>query len=187
MLHACFYTICLVFRYTSWHFYAFFGTNLLTRCHSAVPCFLLFLCFREVTQEIFSELDETKAEHPEIYRASREPKKRQNRARGWPHHQGARPRARPSRPMVRATWSTSDAAPSPIKTPQRENPKYLINLPETYHDPPPSSTRDREGPEALLGTLPERGIAIGGLLHRHACLRRDEWVVYLGLWVHSSS
>jgi hypothetical protein len=26
-----------------------------------VPCFLLFLCFRKVTQEIFSKLDETKA------------------------------------------------------------------------------------------------------------------------------
>jgi hypothetical protein len=31
-----------------------------------VPCFLLFLCFRKVTQEIFSELDETKAKHPDI-------------------------------------------------------------------------------------------------------------------------
>jgi hypothetical protein len=27
------------------------------------------LCFRKVTQEIFSELDETKAEYPEIYRS----------------------------------------------------------------------------------------------------------------------
>jgi hypothetical protein len=35
MLHACFYTIFLVFRYTSWRFYAISGTNLLTRCHSA--------------------------------------------------------------------------------------------------------------------------------------------------------
>jgi hypothetical protein len=34
-----------------------------------VPCFLLFLCFRKVTQEIFSELDETKAKHPEIYQS----------------------------------------------------------------------------------------------------------------------
>jgi hypothetical protein len=34
-----------------------------------VPYFLLFLCFRKVTQEIFLELDETKAEHPEIYRS----------------------------------------------------------------------------------------------------------------------
>jgi hypothetical protein len=34
-----------------------------------VPYFLLFLCFRKVTQEIFSELDETKAEHPDIKRS----------------------------------------------------------------------------------------------------------------------
>jgi hypothetical protein len=34
-----------------------------------VPYFLLFLCFRKVTWEIFSELDKTKAEHPEIYRS----------------------------------------------------------------------------------------------------------------------
>jgi hypothetical protein len=33
-----------------------------------VPYFLLFLCFRKVTQEIFSELDKTKAEHPDIKR-----------------------------------------------------------------------------------------------------------------------
>jgi hypothetical protein len=76
--------------------------------------------------------------------------------------------------MVRATWSTSDAAPSPIKTPRRGKPKHLITFPETHRDPPLSSTRDREGLEALPGTLPERGIATGGLLHRHACLRHDE-------------
>jgi hypothetical protein len=34
-----------------------------------VPYFLLFLCFRKVTQEIFSELDETKARHPDISRS----------------------------------------------------------------------------------------------------------------------
>jgi hypothetical protein len=75
---------------------------------------------------------------------------------------------------VRPPRSTSDAAPSPTKTPRREKPKYTINFPETHRDPPPLSTRDREGPEALPGTLPERGITTGGLLHRHACLRRDE-------------
>jgi hypothetical protein len=58
---------------------------------------------------------------------------------------------------------------------------------ETYCKPPPSSTRVREGPETLPGTLPERGIITEGLLHHHACLRSDAWVVYLGLWVHSSS
>jgi hypothetical protein len=34
-----------------------------------VPCFLLFLCFKKVTREIFSELDETKARHPDISRS----------------------------------------------------------------------------------------------------------------------
>jgi hypothetical protein len=53
-------------------------------------------------------------------------------------------------------------------------PKNPINFPETHRDPPSSSTQDQEGPEALLGTLPERGIATEGLLYRHACLRRDE-------------
>jgi hypothetical protein len=119
--------------------------------------------------------------------ASRIPKTRQSQARGWPHHQGARPGPGPHWPMVWAPWSTSDAAPSSIKTPRQEKPKHPITFLETHRDPPLSSTRDREGPEALPGTLLVRGITIGGLLHRHACLRRDEWVVYLGLWVHSSS
>jgi hypothetical protein len=44
---------------------------------------------------------------------------------------------------------------------------------KTYCKPPSSSTRDREGPEALPDTLPERGITTGGLLHHHACLWSD--------------
>jgi hypothetical protein len=34
-----------------------------------VPYFLLFLCFKNATQEIFSELDETKARLPDISRS----------------------------------------------------------------------------------------------------------------------
>jgi hypothetical protein len=64
MLHACFTLIALCFVYTSWNFYAFYGTNLLTRCYSASSRFLLFLYFKKVTQEIFLELDETKAKPP---------------------------------------------------------------------------------------------------------------------------
>jgi hypothetical protein len=64
MLHAYFTPIALCFVYTSWHFYAFSGTNLLIRCHSARSYFLLFLYFRKVTHEIFLELDKTKAEPP---------------------------------------------------------------------------------------------------------------------------
>jgi hypothetical protein len=47
MLHAYFYTICLVFRYTSWHFYAISGTNLLTRCHSASSLFSAIFVFQK--------------------------------------------------------------------------------------------------------------------------------------------
>jgi hypothetical protein len=139
-----------------------------------VPCFLLFLCFKKVTQEIFSELDETKANHLEIYRTSREPKRRWRGATGRSHNRAARPRPWPRPLCVRPPRSTSDAAPSPIKTPDRKNLRTPMNFPETHRDPPPSSTRDREGPEALPDTLPERGITTGGLLPRHACLRRDE-------------
>jgi hypothetical protein len=51
------------------------------------------------------------------------------------------------------------------------NPRSIFH--ETDCKPAPSSTRDREGPEALPGTLSERGITTGGLLHHHACLRSD--------------
>jgi hypothetical protein len=54
-----------------------------------------------------------------------------------------------------------------------ENLKTRSIFHETYCKPPPSSTPDREGPEALPGTLPERGITAEALLHHHACLRSD--------------
>jgi hypothetical protein len=41
-----------------------------------------------------------------------------------------RPRAGPRPPVVSPTRSTSDAAPSPIKTPRREKPKDPITFPE---------------------------------------------------------
>jgi hypothetical protein len=40
------------------------------------------LCFRKATQEIFSELDETKAEHPEIYRSFQKSKEEMERGHG---------------------------------------------------------------------------------------------------------
>jgi hypothetical protein len=69
MLHACFYTICLVFRYTLWHFYAFSGTSLLTRCHSASSLFSTIFVFQKSYTKNILELDETKAERPNIKRS----------------------------------------------------------------------------------------------------------------------
>jgi hypothetical protein len=97
MLHACFYTICLMFRYTLWHFYAFSGTNLLTSCHSASSLFSAILCFRKVTQEIFSELDETKDSHPDISRSFQRAEEEMEQGHEVASHQGgaAQPLAMP--------------------------------------------------------------------------------------------
>src|SRR6266480_2656587 len=64
MLHACFSPIALSFTTTLWHFHTISNTNLLTRCRSASSLFSAVFGFRKVTQEIFSELDGTKAETP---------------------------------------------------------------------------------------------------------------------------
>jgi hypothetical protein len=138
------------------------------------PVFCCFCVSEKLHRKYSRNWTKQKPNIPIFNEASRRPKRRWRGATGWPHHQGAWPSPWPRRPVVRTPWSTSDAAPSPIKTPRWEKPKHPINFPETHRDPPPSSTRDREGPEALPGILPEREITTGGLLHRHACLRRDE-------------
>jgi hypothetical protein len=152
-----------------------------------VPCFLLFLCFRKATQEIFSELDETKAEPPTFPDMRQSPKMRRRGGRGRPHPRAARPSPGPRHQGVSHPSPPPDAALPPIYSPRWEKPKALSIFLETYCKPPPPSMRDQEGPEALPGTPPERGITTGGLLHHHGRLRSDVCVVYLGLRVHSSS
>jgi hypothetical protein len=127
MLHACLYTICFVFCYTSWRFYVFSKTNLLMRCHSASSLFLLFL--RKATQEIFSELDETKARIPIFPEASRSPKQRQRGARRRPHHPMARATPWPHRAMVWAPSPHFDTALPPIYSPRWENLKSPDQFP----------------------------------------------------------
>jgi hypothetical protein len=139
--------------------------------------FLVFCCFcvsEKLHRKYSRNWTKQKPDIQKFTEASREPKRRWRGATGRPHSRAAWPRPWPRPLCVRPPRSTSDDAPSAIKTPRREKPKDPITFPETHRDPPPSSTRDREDPEALLGTLSERGIATGGLLHRHTCLRRDE-------------
>jgi hypothetical protein len=52
-------------------------------------------------------------------------------ARGQPHHEGARPSPWPRPPAVRPPWSTSDDAPSPIRSLPTENPKTIDVFPRT--------------------------------------------------------
>jgi hypothetical protein len=129
MLHACLYTICFVFCYTSWYFYAFSRTNLLTRRHSASSLFLQFLCFRKATQEIFSELDETKARIPIFPDMRRSPKMRRRGTRARPHHAMVR-----ATPWPRRTWygPLAHTLTPPFRLyipPSTGKPKNPINFP----------------------------------------------------------
>jgi hypothetical protein len=129
MLHACLNTICFVFYYTSCRFYAFSRTNLLMRCHSASSLFLLFLYFIKTTQEIFSELDETKAKIIIFPEVSRSPKERRSGARWRPHHAMAWATPWSHRGVVWSPGPHSDAALPPIYSPRRENIKGPVNFP----------------------------------------------------------
>jgi hypothetical protein len=93
-----------------------------------VPYFLLFLCFRKATQEIFSELDETKAEVPIFPDTRRSPNQRRRGARGQPHHRAARPAPGPRYQVVGPPGPPPDASLPPIYSPRRENPKHPINF-----------------------------------------------------------
>jgi hypothetical protein len=187
MLHACLYTICFVFCYTSWHFYAFSGTNLLTRCHSVSSLFSAIFVFQKSYTGNILGIGRNKSRDPIFPDTRRSPKQRRRGSRGQPHHRVARPTPGLRHQVVGPPGPPPDAALLPIYSSWRESLKTRSIFLETYCKPPPSSTWDREGPEALPGTLPERGITTEGLLHHHACLRSDAWVVYLGLRVHSSS
>jgi hypothetical protein len=138
-----------------------------------VPCFLLFLFFRKVTQQIFSELDETKAEVPNYLTRRRSPKESRRRTRGQPHHMVERA------PLGHATRGC-DRLVHPLTSPfclyillDEKTLRARTLFQKTYCKPPPSSTRDREGPETLPDTLSERGITTKGLLHHNACLQSD--------------
>jgi hypothetical protein len=146
-----------------------------------VPCFLLFLCFRKVTQEIFLELDKTKAEPPNFTEASRRPKMRRRGARSQAHQRGARPSPWLRPPMVRTAGPTYDDALSPIKSPRWEKPKGRISFPWNILQAA-AVVIARSGGSRSSSRHPA-----GGLLHHHGRLRSDVWVVYLGLWIHSSS
>jgi hypothetical protein len=153
----------LCFVYTSWHFYAFSRTNLLRRCHSASSYFLLFFYSRILPKEIFSELDETKAEVPIFLTQRWSPKGRQRRAERRPHHRVARAHLWPHHHMVWAPRVPSDIALPPINFPRRENPKGVGLHPwkvrhHRHHRRPISGDRS-----LCSGTLPGRGIAPGAI------------------------
>jgi hypothetical protein len=91
------------------------------QCQFPVFC---YFCVSEKLHRTYSRnWTKQKPNIPIFNEASKRPERRRREAKGQPHHQGAWPSPWPRRPVVRAPWSTSDAAPSPIKTPRREKTK----------------------------------------------------------------
>jgi hypothetical protein len=155
--------IALCFVYTSWHFYAFSGTNLLIRCHSVSSCFLLFFCFRKFTQEIFSELDETKPEVSIFPDTRRSLKQRRRGARRQPHQVVARVPHWSCHPVVWGPWVPSDIAPPLIKSFWRENPKGIDIFPDKFPQCRCHRRQDLRDRSLCFGTLPGWGIAPGAI------------------------
>jgi hypothetical protein len=167
MLHTCLHIICFVFCYTLWCFYVFSGTNLLTRCHSVSSLFSAILCFRKTTQEIFSELDETKAKPSIFPEASRSPKMRRRGARSQAHPRVARPTPGLRHQGVRSAGPPPDAALSPIYSPRWEKPKGHIAFPRNILQAT-AIVVARSGGSRSSSRHPA-----GCLLHHHGRLRSD--------------
>jgi hypothetical protein len=118
MLHACLYTICFVFCYTSWHFYAFSGTNLLTRCHRASSLFSAVFVFQKSYIGNILRIGWNKSQTSYFYQSFA---KNEDETEG-----GHEP---PRHHMVRPAGPPSDAALLPINSSWREKPKGWITFP----------------------------------------------------------
>ena len=161
MIHAYFHTICYMFCLHLIAFLCIFRTNILTRCHSASSCFLLFSRFRKVLKELFSELDGTKSSSLRIQRATRSPKETTRRAVGRTHPRVARVPPLARHHVVWGSRDPSDAALSPIYTPRRFNPKTIRHIRQKH---PSRHRRQVSGVKSSCsGTLPERGLTPGAI------------------------
>jgi hypothetical protein len=123
MLHAYFTPIALCFVYTSWHFYAFSGTNLLTRCHSASSPFSAIFVFQKSYTGNILRIGRNKIQSSIYLTRRRSPKERRRGARGQPHHRVARATPLPRHQVVWTPGPPPDIAVPPINSLWWENPK----------------------------------------------------------------
>src|SRR3954447_27043943 len=122
MLHICFVHDPICFMCLFIQYLAFFGTNLLMRCHSASSCFLLFLYFRKVMRKIFSELNGTNCQYLIFTRGRPCQKMTGGGSARWPDPTPAWPALGLHWGGVWAHPGSPDSASWPIYSPIRENP-----------------------------------------------------------------
>jgi hypothetical protein len=129
MLHACLYTICFVFCYTSWHFYAFSRTNLLTRYHSASSLFSAVFVFQKSYTENILRIGRNKSRSSYFSWHETESKAETEGTRGQPHHRVARASPWLRHQVVGPPGPPPNIALPPIYSPRWENLKHPINFP----------------------------------------------------------
>jgi hypothetical protein len=128
MLHACLCTISFVFCYTSWRFYAFSGTNLLTRCHNASSLFFAVFVFQKSYTGNILGIGRNKSQSSYFSRHETESKAETEGASRQAHHRVARPTPSPRYQVEWPPGPPPDTALPPIYSSRRENPKDPINF-----------------------------------------------------------
>ena len=171
MFHATFMTILTCFIHTLCHYYAFCGTNLLTRCRRASCCFLLFLV-SEILQRKYSR-NWTKSTPRVLFchEASRSPKRRRSGATRWRHPRAARP------PLGRAALWCGPLVPPPdlpfrlLKASVAKPPVPRATIRKTFQrrrrqshlggfrrSPPAPCRRGESSPGGLYATMVAAGV-----------------------------
>jgi hypothetical protein len=128
MLHAFLCTICFVFCYTSWRFYTFSRTNLLTRCHSTISLFSAIFVFQKSYTENVLWIGRNKSQSSYFSQHEMESKVEMEGARGQPHHRVVRPTPGSRHQVVWTPSPPPGIALPPIYSPWWENHKDPINF-----------------------------------------------------------
>ena len=162
MFHDDIMLIATCFGYTLYYFYAFSGTNLLTRCQSVSSVFSAVFGFRNPIREIFSESDEIFSSVNKRSGSFWSPEGTWGGAPRAPHPRRARPKVGPRPAMVWGPHQAPGAHPSPISTPRRVNPNKKKNIPRKVPSRPSSSISDRGSSDVLLAPCRR-----GNHRHRH--------------------
>ena len=149
MFHAVIMLIATCFGCTLYYFYAFSGTNLLTRCQSASSVFPAVFGFRNSTRKISSKSGEIFSSEHITSGSFRKTEEHLGGGPRGPHPMGARPRVG-SRP-ARVWWPhlAPGAHPSPISSPRRKNSNTKKKNPRKVPSRPSSSISDRGSSDVL--------------------------------------
>jgi hypothetical protein len=146
-------------------FYAFSGTNLLTRCQSASSLFSTIFVFQKSYTGNILRIGRNKSRTSYFYRSFT--KTEDETKGGQAHHMVARPSPWPFHHMVRLGGPPSNAALSPISSPRRKKAKGRISF-------PPNILQAAAVAVARLGgSRSSSRQPAGGLLHHHGRLRSD--------------